>query len=433
MSLSASIGADAAGSDAARLRLWRWRVFGATWLSYTGYYFTRKPFSIVKSDLGRALDFDAEALGWIWAAYLIAYTLGQFASGALGPRYGARAMLLGGMALSIAVGVLFGFTSQLPWFVVLMVVNGFAQATGWSNNVGCMASWFHRGERGTVMGFWATCFQVGNLVAGVFASFVLARLGFRYAFFTGAMVFGLAWLVFYFHQANRPEDVGLPPVRDPKDKAPAPGEPNGAGRVSWDRSTWITVFLVGGAYFGMKFIRYALDSWAPFLLSRNFGLAGDDAGYVSSVFPLVGVVGVIATGWLSDRYFGGRRALVSFVMILGLIATTVFLVTVGTQSVVLFAISLALVGFTLYGPDALMTGAGAMDIGSESGAVRAAGIISGLGSAGSVVQELLIGRLYKTGGGDMGPILATLFGSALLTAACLGVILVRNRRGTSDV
>jgi sugar phosphate permease len=120
-------------------------------------------------------------------------------------------------------------------------------------------------------------------------------------------------------------------------------------------------------------------------------------------------------------------------MLIGMVASTVALLTLGQTDVIVFAICIGLVGFTLYGPDALLTGAGAMDIGSKDGAVRAAGIISGLGSAGSVVQELMIGRSYSTSGGAIAPILTMLFGSALFAAACVAVILWRNRQGLSDV
>src|SRR5439155_26430369 len=90
-----------AAVDARRLRAWRIRIFAATWLCYAGLYFCRKPFSIVKSDLGHALGFDPRQLSYIYAAYLIAYALGQFASSALGPLVGARRMLLAGMGVSI--------------------------------------------------------------------------------------------------------------------------------------------------------------------------------------------------------------------------------------------------------------------------------------------------------------------------------------------
>lgn len=417
----------AQGFSAAQ-RAWRIRVFAATWLSYAGFYFCRKPYSIVKSDIGTQLHFTAADLALAYSAYLIAYTVGQFASGAVGPRFGPRSMLLTGMIVSIGTAIGFGFADSLAWFVALMTLNGLAQATGWSNNVGTMANWFARKERGTIMGFWATNFQAGGILANTMAAFMLAHYGYRYAFFSGAIVLSAVSVFFYFNQANRPEDKGLAAIDVPDEGS----EPE-TGPVRWSRSVWVTVLLVGGAYFGMKFIRYALWSWAPFVLQRNFKLAGDDAGYISTLFDICGVVGVIVTGIVSDKFFNGRRAQVSLYMLFGLVAATILLFVFGGQSVVWFSVCIGLTGFALFGPDALLTGAGAMDIGGGRGAVRAAGIISGLGSAGSVLQELWIGKSYTESSGAIGPILGMLLGSAIFSAICVAIIVWRNRRGTSDV
>lgn len=422
-------------SIARQLRSWRLRVFAATWLSYVGFYITRKPYSIVKADLGTQLSFDAQDLAVIYAVYLVTYTLGQFASGAIGPKYGPRRMLLWGMGISAALSTAMGVLTAIPHiafsgFVVLMGVLGFAQATGWSNNLGVMAMWFRREERGRVLGLWATNFQVGGVLAGGLAAFVLKNLGLASAFHVAAVVMLAVIAFFWLHERDRPEDVGLPALVHESGDG---GEASGDDSPHWNRAVWISVLLVGGAYFGMKFIRYALWSWAPFVLKNNFGLAGDDAGYVSVIFDLCGIVGVIATGWLSDRIFGGRRAFISLVMLIALVGTTGLLFTVGAGSATAFAICIGLVGFTLYGPDALLTGAGAIDIGKGRGAVRAAGVISGLGSAGSVVQELMIGKSYQATGGNIGPILAMLLGSAVLAALCVAAILLRNRLGHSDV
>lgn len=422
-------------SIAQQLRSWRLRVFAATWLSYVGFYITRKPYSIVKADLGTQLAFDAQDLAVIYSVYLVTYTLGQFVSGAIGPKYGPRRMLLWGMGISAgvsaALGALTGAAQLAYWgFVVLMGVLGFAQATGWSNNLGVMAMWFRREERGRVLGLWATNFQVGGVLAGGIAAFMLKNMGLAAAFHVAAVLMLAVVAFFWFYERDRPEDLGLPAlVHEGSDAAGSSDD----GSPKWDRAVWISVLLVGGAYFGMKFIRYALWSWAPFVLKNNFGLAGDDAGYVSVIFDLCGIVGVIATGWLSDRLFAGRRAFISFVMLIALVGATGLLFTLGANSATAFAICIGLVGFTLYGPDALLTGAGAIDIGKGRGAVRAAGIISGLGSAGSVLQELMIGKSYQATGGNIGPILAMLLGSAVLAALCVAAILLRNRLGHSDV
>ncbi len=65
--------------------------------------------------------------------------------------------------------------------------------------------------------------------------------------------------------------------------------------------------------------------------------------------------------------------------------------------------------------------------------VTAAGIINGIGQVGAVLQELLIGSLYKSSGGRLGPILTVLMASAALAVLTLAVILWRNARGLSDV
>ncbi len=409
------------------LRQWRWRVFGATWLCYAGYYFCRKPFYLAKADLGEALSFDATQLGTIGTVYLITYAIGQFASGALGDRLGPRALLLGGMAISIGANVGFGDSNSFGTFVALMALNGLAQATGWSGNVGTMANWFHRRERGTVMGIWATNFQAGGVLANTFAAWVLGGWGWRYSFNASALVLVCVWAIVLFNQRNKPEDLGLPAVEDPD------GVPESAQTGGWSRDTVINVLLVGAFYFFAKLIRYAIWSWAPFFLKKNFGMEAADAGYLSTLFDVAGIAGVITAGVLSDRLFRGRRAAISFVFLVGLVLGTFSLYTFGGTSPTLFGVCLVLTGFALYGPDALMTGAGAVDVGSRRHAVLAAGVINGCGSLGPIVQELVIGRMYDTSGGDLGPILGLLVGSAVMSLAFMGLLLLRNRAGKADL
>ena len=419
---------------------WRWRVFAATWLSYAGFYFCRKPFSIVKATLGEELAFDATTLGAIGTAYLISYTLGQFVAGAAGNKWGPRILLLSGMAVSLGVNIGFGFGNSVATFSTLMVLNGLAQATGWSNNVGTMASWFGRQERGRVMGIWATCYQVGGVAANTMAAWVLGAYGWRHSFFAGSAVLLVVWVFFLFNQRNRPEDLGLEPLaEDAADAAVAAGVAAGKGGA-WNAGfEWLTrpvitnMLLVGAFYFFVKFIRYALWSWAPYFLDLNFGLDGDDAGYLSTVFDLTGIAGVIAAGFLSDKLFKSRRALVSLIFMAGMAVACVVLWQIGATSPVTFAIILGVVGFCLYGPDALMTGAGAMDIGSRRGATLVAGVINGMGSIGSVVQELAIGKMYDDSDGDLGPIFGMLMGAAIAATAIMGLVVLRNRMGKSDV
>jgi len=413
------------------LRSWRRRVFAATWLSYAGFYFCRKPFFIAKPALSEELGWDPALLGYIGTAYLVAYAVGQFIAGWAGNKWGPRILLLVGMAVSAAANAGFGLSNSTGTFMALMVLNGLAQATGWSGNVGSMAPWFRRRERGTVMGVWATNYQVGGVLANTLAAWMLGHWGLQSSFFCGSVVLLGVWFFFLFNQRNRPEDVGLA-LDDEDEDGGAPAAGGASAEDGWSRQVWINVLLVGVFYFFVKFIRYSLWSWSPLLLRRDFGLDLDDAGYLSTAFDLAGIAGVIAAGWLSDRFFNGRRARISFLFIIGMAASCLMLYLLGPSSLVLFGISIALVGFFLYGPDALMTGAAAIEVGSLRSATLAAGIINGMGAVGSVAQELILGRMLGEGEG-VAEVFALLLISSVSAAVALSVLLWRGRRGEADL
>jgi len=238
----------------------------------------------------------------------------------------------------------------------------------------------------------------------------------------------LCMIVVALWQRNRPEDVGLPPVEEIEEAATGD---NGASL--WTRELLTNLALVGIFYFGIKFIRYALWSWTPFLLENNFDLAVDDAGYLSTIFDLAGFAGVVVAGIVSDRFFRGGRTMPAFVMVLGMMAGCAALGLVGGTSLVLFGICLGVIGFMLFGPDSLLSGAGAIEVGSPRLAVATAGIINGMGSCGAVVQELLVSRLYENSAGSTGPVFAVLWGASLISIVALVILLVRGRRGKANL
>ena len=95
--------------------------------------------------------------------------------------------------------------------------------------------------------------------------------------------------------------------------------------------------------------------------------------------------------------------------------------------------SLSCIGFTLYGPDSLMSGAGAIDVGSRKYALVAAGVINGMGSCGSIVQELVIGNLYQRDAKNLGPIFAALIVSAGAATVIISLLVVRAKQGKCNL
>ena len=388
-------------------RRWRINILAATWMSYAGYYFCRKVFGIVKTDLAEQYQFTDSELAHIWTSFLVAYMVGQFVSAAVGRQLTCRKLLLAGMAVSLCATAVLGSLTHIGREAMLglmgfMIVNGLAQATGWPGNVGLLSKWTRRQERGTVMAFWCTCYQIGSILAKHFAAMMLALLGIAWSFWGASLVLFGVWVMFFFLGQDRPESVGLSPLVDevvPDNEDGSPGA--GAKVVRSTAQVFTLVIAMGMIYFCFKFIRYALDSWAPMILAQSFNLKGSTAGHISTTFDWIGFLGVLVGGISSDRLFRSRRTPVIFLMTVGMCMATVGLWLVGDSSLLMFALLLGLIGFMLMGPDALLSGTAAMEVGSREFAVVASGMINGLGSIGPIIQEEAIGYIKGAYGVDM--------------------------------
>ena len=400
---------------------YRWQLFAATWLSYAGFYVTRKVFGIVKAPMKAALGIDDLTLSWIWTAYLLAYMLGMFATAALAQRIKNRTLLIAGMGLSVvvnlAVGCLFAGPGQAYWFLfALMLVHGLAQSTGWPSNAGLLASWTRRWERGTVMGFWGTCYQLGSVFAKGFAAFIFGLSGLVWSYWASSLFLLAVLVLFFFWGRESPDRAGIGSLRDGDARAssakdtigvPLP-EPEPLSRAALVRMA----LFMGSVYFTFKFLRYAIDSWSALLIAETFHWDAEAAGYLSTAFDWAGVLGVLMSGFISDRAFRGSRGPVICLMTVGLVLGITFLALFGAQSPLLFGIGLAFMGFMLMGPDALLSATAPMDLGSRHQAATAVAIINGLGSVGPIVQEPVIGWLKTSFGLD--GVMIALWGVAIV-------------------
>jgi len=413
-------------TEASLLRRYRAQVFTATWMSYFGFYLVRKIYAILKGPLKERFGLDDLQVAYPWTIYLVTYMLGQFLAAWLGRRLKSRTVLLYGMSIAAFCNLWLGWlvdahrASGFLWICVAMGIHGFAQATGWSHNVGLFANWTLRTERGTLFGIWGTCYQLGALAGKGLAAFMLGWLGMAWSFFGASIALLILTVFFAFLARERPEEVGLS-LHDAAEPDAVATPPGGKKITTPLPAGWIGLIIsLGLIYFGLKFLRYALDSWSALILSEQFHMSASRAGYLSAMFDLIGFAGVIVGGVWSDRIAGARRTPVIFWMILGCLVCTSLLWLVGLSSATMFVVLLGLIGFTALGPDSLVSGACAMDAGTRNQAALAAGIINGVGAVGPIVQEPVIGWLKQTAG--VNSVFLLLVGVVFLTTVGTGVL-----------
>jgi len=353
----------------------RAQVFALTWVSYASYYLCRKGLAVSKERLSTELGLSLDALAAIDTGYLAAYAGGMIASGLICDVSGPRRLIGAGMVVSAAATAAFGACSTSAAFAIAFTVNGLAQSTGWPGNVKAMTPWFAPSERGRVMGLWATCYQLGGLIATALATWLLAHHGWRAAFVVPAIWTGaIGVAVLLLLREPPPAPVERRRFRPRLESLRALASPR-----AWN---------LGLAYFCLKLIRYSLLFWLPLYLHRALGYKEASAGYQSLSFELGGAAGALVTGVWSDRV-SARRGIVMVAMAIGLALSLALYINVAALGAAANFAGLALVGFMLFGPDALVSSTAAQDLGGVEAAGTAAGIINGVGSIGAILQGTL--------------------------------------------
>jgi OPA family sugar phosphate sensor protein UhpC-like MFS transporter len=409
---------------------WRWQIFSITWLAYAGFYLTRKAFAVAKNELKKpeVMGLTRGDMSWIDGANSVAYALGQFLFGTLGDKLGTRAIILVGMLASVLVSVAMGLSSTVIMMGALFAVQGLCQASGWaplSKNVG---EFFSQRERGSIMGFWCTNYAFGGFVASVLAGKAAEKFGWRYAFFVPAIVLFFIWVLFFFLQRNRPEDVGLPPIEEYHgekeaviDPAETPAaEPEGSWKVVSEVLRNKMVWLLAMVYFLVKPTRYLLLYWSPVYINELLGTGTASSGLLGSMFDLAGPVGTLAGGLISDRVFRSKRIPIC---VISLFLLAIFMLAFRYLPATRVAIGsgMFIIGFLIYIPDSLVAGVASIDFGTKKGASTASGLVNGLGSLGQIIGVTLpgwAGKVLGKGHDIWNPIFLWL-GIALAVAGCL--------------
>ena len=403
-------------------------AFALMWLSYATYYLGRRGFSVVKKPLHDSLGVSEVALGRIDTVYLTGYSLGQFVSGFIGDRVGARRLVGFGMLVSAAACVAFGSAGGAVAFGVAFAVNGLSQATGWPGTTRGMADWTTLQTRGSAMAIFSTCYQVGGFVAVWLAGFLAKAYGWRAAFYGPAVVMvavALAVLVL-FPAAPAAISATVTPGDAPFDEENHRRERRTAQRAVL-RNPLIWSFA--SSYFFVKIIRYVLLFWLPYYLSTTLGYSTLEAAGISTAFDAGGFVGVIVIGLLSDRTKRLGRAGLACLWLFGLALACGAYLLWGASSKLVNVALLALIGAMLFGPDSILCGAAAMDAGGPRAAAMATGFVNGIGSIGPILQGLLVPPLAKHYGWQaLFPVLVVL---ALCAALVLVPTLVRPARARS--
>lgn len=378
-----------------KIRNWQMGVFAVTWTTYFTYYLCRMNFSVAQPMILEDPEFahwNEAMIGVIPSVYSAFYALGQFVNAQLGSRFGARRMMLIGVSVIAVVNIVFSSVSNYYLMLGLWALNGYCQSIGWPMIVQTMSNWFSVKRRGTMMGLVSTCYSWGNAGAWLLGGWLCSEFGWRSSFWIPGLTMIPIALAYLFFMRNTPEEVGLPHIRD--DEEPEPESTEGAPAEEWTiwkvmrvTLTNRTLWLLGLSYFCFNAVRYAFMYWTPSYFKMYHGMDIKKGVFLAVAFPLIGSTGQIFAGWVSDRLLGGRRAPVCTVMLFILALLCLAFIPLEAGETLMATVVIAAAGFMIYGPDAILTGAAAIDSAHPKAAASAAGFIMAMGNLGAALYS----------------------------------------------
>jgi OPA family glycerol-3-phosphate transporter-like MFS transporter len=428
-------------STDALYRRQRKRVFAGIFIGYASYYLVRNNLALAIPDiLAEHPELSKASLGTALTALSITYGTSKFLMGAVSDRSNPRYFLPLGLLLSCAVmmtsGLVKAIYGSLALVIALQAINGWVQGMGWPPCGKTMVQWFSTRERGLVVSTWNVAHNVGGaLVAYLAALGVMLFADWGAKFYFNAAIAAVMAVVVFVLMDDTPQARGLPPVEAYRNDYP-PDSGQTAERALGYREIFFEHVLNNKALWAISianafvyFVRYGVENWIPTYLQTAKGFSFDQSSLGWALYESAAIPGTIACGWVSDRWFRGRRAPATILFMALTLAGVAAYGLNGRGPLWIDYASLIAIGFFIYGP-IMIIGLHALDLVPKSAAGTAAGFTGFFGYVfGSAIAGTGVGWIADRWGWS--GVYMTMVVCCLLTIVFSAMTLGHRSRHTS--
>ncbi len=361
-------------------------------------YIDRVCISQAAPDIRRDLGLNEKQMGMVFSAFALSYALFEIPGGWMGDRFGPRSVLMKVVVMwsifTAATGAAWNFASM----VVCRFLFGVGEAGCFPNVTKIFTIWLPSSERVRAQGILWLSARWGGAFTPLLAAWVLAGMGWRWAFVLFGTL-GIVWAVwFYSWFRDRPaEHPGVNAAELALLDGAEANAPSHAA-VPWGKLVKSpTVWLLWLQYFCMSWGWYFYITWLPTYLREARGMTLGKSALLAGLPLFFGGIGCFVGGWaarrLAEKYGNVARAR-RLVASTGLFAAGGMLVlATKINDPVLAMVALGLASFAndlAMAPD----WAACMDVGG-----RLAGSLSGsmnmMGNLGGAVGAAVVGFVLE--------------------------------------
>ena len=391
-----------------RFKRMQWSSFVAITLGYSMYYVCRTSLNVVKKPIMDAGFLDATQLGVISSALLFTYAVGKLINGFLADHSNIRRFMATGLLISTVANVVVGLLGLISVkgmvisqgvfyavFAVLWGVNGWTQSMGAPPCVVALSRWYPLSRRGSFYGFWSLSHNLGEFFSFLLVGGLVSLLGWQFGFIGAAIagVIGFLFVVLLLHDS--PEAEGMPSVAvmaGEETSEQAKTHSVGVSQKEVLRNPYVWVLALASAF--MYVSRYAVNGWGVLFLQEAKGFTLANATQIISINALLGIIGTVFSGWLSDVAFKGNRYIPAVAAgVLEIISLLLF--AFGGNAVWLNILAMVLFGIAIGILICFLGGLMAVDIVPREASGAALGVVGIASYAAAGLQDIASGLKKK--------------------------------------
>lgn len=288
----------------------RYNVLSIIFVAYLLCYMDRMVMSTAIPFIAKEFSLSPLEMGAVMSAFFFSYALSQIPGGILADKFGARAIVTGGLLWWSIFTAVTGLASSLKSMIVFRVLFGIGEGIFPPAAFKTVASWFPHREVGRANAIMLTTNCLGPALAPIFVAYLVVEWGWRMVFYSllvpGVIVAALVW--WYCKSPQASEHLSQEEL--------AEIEGDRVTKTSTERKMGfkqlIQIPLVWKCFFTLFFFNIALwglMTWLPTYLMQVRGFGIMKMGVAASLPYLSGTIGILLSGYLSDRWFKNSRHL----------------------------------------------------------------------------------------------------------------------------
>jgi len=322
---------------------------------------------------------------------------------------------------------------------VTIILNQYFQGFGYPPCARMLPHWIHPSELATKMSIWNTSHSIGAFSAVVICGLIMTNMGadmsgdssivakitenlaasikgwdsmapelqtekvmsfashygaWKWCFLIpGCAALGAA-IIALLALKDDPTQVGLPELEGTHTGKDATAGVKGAHKAFLShmvfRNKWIWMYATANIF--VYVLRMGVLDWGPKFLTEDRGMDIKSASWSVALFELTAIVGTIFAGWATDHIFKGKAHRMCVISMVGAVVFLAVFALCPWLNPIVSTVVLALSGFCIYGPQALI-GIGAANQATKEASATANGLTGILGYIGSAISAITVGLI----------------------------------------